>query len=619
MRFSLRKIYWFIITGLAVTLVVSCAQVGSLGGGPKDTAPPEIVEMIPENYSKNFDNGKITIKFNEFIVLDKINEQLLVSPPIKDFPDFRLKGKELVIKFKEDLRENTTYTLFFGDAIKDLTEGNPLHNFTYVFSTGDFIDSLSMTGKLVTAFDLLPVQSAAIMLYRDNNDTIPFDSMPLKVPPYYLSRTDKSGNFFLTGLADDNYLVFALNDKNSNYIFDQPTEEIAFLDTLYHPVYIPLINPEDTTLNDTVSVEVDSLTIELTDSLTQAEIVSDTLSDTISKDSTIELVNLFMFLQKDTVMRLLDNKLIRLNTMQFVFSMPADSVDIIVENKPADSVWFLYKWSKAKDTLTWFLHEPSITVDTFNILFSYKGDTLDYVYMPVKPKEKKLPARKRKKEETKVHYLGLTSNMNDKAIPGSRFYIKFNQPVEYINFDSVLFVKDEDSIWAPEFTFTDSLNMKINLPYKSEPGVHYVLSLPDSCIMDWNGYYNTAKTFDFHSKELKSYGFFALNLKPEKESHYIVQMLNKKERVLKEHYFVKDTSIQYKYLKPGDYLFKIIFDKNNNKKWDTGDYLKKIEPEFVTYYKDLLNIRANWEIEQDWSFDSNEHIPPPLNRKPLKN
>jgi len=274
---------------------------------------------------------------------------------------------------------------------------------------------------------------------------------------------------------------------------------------------------------------------------------------------------------------------------------------------------------KAKDTLTWFLHEPSITVDTFNILFSYKGDTLDYVYMPVKPKEKKLPARKRKKEETKVHYLGLTSNMNDKAIPGSRFYIKFNQPVEYINFDSVLFVKDEDSIWAPEFTFTDSLNMKIDLPYKSEPGVHYVLSLPDSCIMDWNGYYNTAKTFDFHSKELKSYGFFALNLKPEKESHYIVQMLNKKERVLKEHYFVKDTSIQYKYLKPGDYLFKIIFDKNNNKKWDTGDYLKKIEPEFVTYYKDLLNIRANWEIEQDWSFDSNEHIPPPLNRKPLKN
>jgi hypothetical protein len=619
---AIRHFLLYLFLGAVVVLMaVSCAQVGHLGGGPKDKKPPVPLVMIPANYSNNFTGNKIEIKFDEFVKLEKINEQLLISPPVKEMPDFRLKGKSLVIKFKEELRPNTTYSMFFGDAIQDITEGNPLHNFTYIFSTGEFVDSLSMFGHVIGAFDLKPKEAVAVMLYRNNNDTIPFDSLPLLVPPYYLSRTDKEGNYFMTGLADDYYLVFALNDQTNNYIFDQPTEEIAFLDTLYHPVFIPHEdNPIDSVNTDTASFSYDSLHILPVDSLTlNMEQQKDTVADTtaVEADSTngIMPVNLFMFLQKDTVMRLLEAKLIRLNTMRFIFSMPADSVRIRVDFKPEDVQWYAEEWSKSKDTLTWFLHEKAVLPDTFNILFTYSGDTLDYIYLPVKPREKKPGLRKKKKEEEKVHTLGFASNMKGNVKPGTTLYILFNQPLDSVGFDSVLFVNGEDSIYSPEYKFTDSLKRKMVFPYKMEPGMNYLLHLPDSCVKDWNGYYNKEEMLKFNSKELKMYGTLTLNLKPDTTGHYIVQLMNKKEKVLKEKYFTRDTTVFYEYLDPGDYLVKILFDQNGNRKWDTGDYMKGIEPEKVTYYGKLLNIRANWEIEESWSFMSTDSNPPPIKRK----
>ena len=604
-------------------LVVSCAQVGSLGGGPKDKVPPIPVEMIPPNYSSNFKGNKIEIKFSEFVILDKINEQLLVSPPIKEFPDFRLKGKSLVIKFKEPLKENTTYTLFFGDAIKDLTEGNPIHNFTYIFSTGDHVDSLSMMGHVVNAFDLIPREGIAVMLYRNNNDTIPFDSLPLRVPPYYLTKTDKKGDFFITGLADDRFLVFALHDQNNNYVFDQPTEEIAFLDSLYHPYYIePVENSPDTVLSD--STLTDSVTVIETDSLLQdtSLIVSDTINDSllVKPDSTqqpsYEHVQLFLFLQKDTVLRLLEAKLIRLNTLRFFFSTPADELLISVENKTNDSLWYREEWSAQKDTLTWYLKEKNIDIDTFNILFMKNQDTLDYIYLPIKPREKTLNIRKKKKELKKPHFLGFQSNMKGNVKPGQELFIEFNQPIEQIRFDSVLFVSNEDSVFNPPFRFVDSLNRKMVFPYEVEPGSKYMLALPDSCIMDWNGYFNQAAQLVFSSKELKAYGTLTLHVQPENDSSsYILQWLNKKEKLLKQIFFSHDTTVTFQYLDPGDYLLKVIFDRNQNKEWDTGDYLNKIEPEQVTYYHKVITIRSNWELEETWTFDDDDRTVPPLKRK----
>jgi len=171
-----------------VVLLHSCAQPGSLGGGPKDVTPAKVIKCIPDNYSAKFTGDKFTIYFDEYIELDNILQKALLSPPTDKLPEFKVKGKTLQVQFKEELKENTTYSVYFGDAIVDITEKNPLLNFTYVFSTGDLVDSLSIRGTVINSFDLKPLESIYVMLYKDNNDTLPLDSLPLNVKPYYLKK-----------------------------------------------------------------------------------------------------------------------------------------------------------------------------------------------------------------------------------------------------------------------------------------------------------------------------------------------------------------------------------------------------------------------------------------------
>ena len=201
--------------------------MGQLSGGLKDTIPPVVLQSEPQNYSVNFKGQKIEITFNEFITLDNINQQLVVSPPVENRVDVRLKNKTILIDLNNELQDSTTYTLNFGDAIKDNNEGNLLNNFEYVFSTGNYLDSLSVYGRLVNSFDLKPSEDpVSILLYDDLSD-----SAFLKHGPLYVSKTGKEGYFAMNNLRSDTFHIFALKDLNSNFYFDLPNEEIAFLDT----------------------------------------------------------------------------------------------------------------------------------------------------------------------------------------------------------------------------------------------------------------------------------------------------------------------------------------------------------------------------------------------------
>ncbi len=205
----------------------SCAQQGSPSGGPKDEDPPLVLESDPPNYSTRFEAKKIQITFDEFIVLDNVNQQLVVSPPMEEKPEVRLKGKSLFIEFTEELKDSTTYTLNFGSAIKDLHEGNKLLNFEYVFSTGNVLDSLSIRGTLKYAWDhTVPKDPITIMLYEELRDSVPLTEIPL-----YVGRSDDSGVFSINNLKADTFKIFALKDGNYNLLFDLPSEEIAFLDS----------------------------------------------------------------------------------------------------------------------------------------------------------------------------------------------------------------------------------------------------------------------------------------------------------------------------------------------------------------------------------------------------
>ena len=207
-------------------LAQQCANAVAPTGGPKDTVPPKVVQAVPENHNVNFIGKKIEITFDEYITLENANQNVLISPPLSEKPDIKLQNKTVVIKFKEELVPNTTYTINFGSCIKDLHEGNLFKDYVYSFSTGDHIDTLAIAGKVLKADDKKPAEEVYVGLYAADRDNL--DSLPLSAKPNYITKTDKEGKFSLNGLADNKYLVFALKDVNSNLYFDQPNEEVAF-------------------------------------------------------------------------------------------------------------------------------------------------------------------------------------------------------------------------------------------------------------------------------------------------------------------------------------------------------------------------------------------------------
>ncbi len=594
---GLVKIIFFVFV---VFIIYECAHEVMPSGGPKDISPPVVLETEPENGSAHFNSDKFTLTFDEFIQLDNINQKVLISPPMKTLPEFKLRGKSLMIKFKDGLKPNTTYSVNFSDAITDLTEKNPLLNYTYIFSTGDRVDSMNISGTVVNAFDLKPVEDVSVMLYKDDNDTIPLDSMPFRVQPFYLGKTDANGHFMLNGLADEPYLIFALKDLNSNYIYDQPGEEIAFLDSLIMPQYQEPMKA-DTMISDSSVFVPDSGFLKNPQSLADS-LYQDSLKQ---YESQVTYYDLFLFNETDSTQKLLNAKLLRRNTLRFAFSRPIEGVTIEALNFSEDTLWHVAEISAGKDTVTWFV--KNLPVDTLDLLVMHGADTLDLLSQSLIPRQAILRGarnKRKKNEEVRKEYLGFKNNIkNNNLRLDKNPELVFDQPVVKVISDSILLVSGKDSTYSPKFYFADSLHRKIVFPLKLKEDTHYAIVLPDSSVIDWNGLFNKKKTISFGTKSLRDYGVFVLDLTPVYPMSYILQLMTEKEKVLREVYFSSDTTVTFQYLTPGEYVLKLIFDTNGNRKWDSGNYIYKIEPESVTFFPKKVTIRANWEVQEKWNIE----------------
>lgn len=590
--FFFKNKFFLIQIGFSVFLLSmwGCARPTAPTGGPKDLSPPKVIQCVPPNHSANFKGHKFTIYFNEYVQLDKIYQQLMISPPLKHVPDFKLKGKSLIVKLKDTLKRNTTYSVFFGNAIQDLTEGNALKNYTYVFSTGKYVDSLSLRGLVVNAEDLTPEKEVMVMLYPAPNINKAVDTMPTHGKPYYLSRTNDNGYFYFSGLADTTFLLFALQDKNNSLTFDQPNERIAFIDSVVIPQYRPKPIIDSAVLDSSKLLpkyKFDRLEDSLKD-----------IADSIA-NSHLKLYELYMFRQPPLVLKLIDDKLVARNTIQFVFNKQAENIKIISPQLKDSAINFIEKWNIDKDSLTWFLHEPHPDSLTF---FVYEGEKImDTVRLRAIPKEKILK-RKKKKIKPRKLYLSWSSNIMGIIKPGEKLKINFGQPVSNINFDSVLFVSGKDTLLNPPVYFKDSFKMQLVIPFKVVPGTNYQLVIPDSSIANWNGLYNQKISLTFRAKPEKDYGIVVFKVYPKLPGHYIIQMIKNKDKVIEEKYFSKSEEVIFENINPGKYSFRLIFDTNDNGKWDPGNYFLGIEPEKVLEYQKEVTVRANWEIYENWKF-----------------
>lgn len=569
-----------LILGLLIiaTLSQHCANVVSPVGGPKDIQPPMIVETRPENRSVNFDGQRIDLVFDEYLVLDNANQNVLISPPLAVKPTIKLNNKTVSVRFNEKLAPNTTYTIHFGNAIKDLHEGNVFKDYVYSFAIGAILDTFSLAGKVISAQEKKPVEDVFVTLY--DADRSGFDTLPLTTLPNHITKTDKEGRFRFQGLADKDYFVFAVKDANANYYFDLPNEEAAFLDTLVHavcPKSAPPIVQSDTTASSADS----TLTVP-----------SDTLIPTLGDTKALDLT-LYLFSEIDSTQMLLEKKLVDEGQLRFVFRHPAHNVRIATPEILPDSLNLVKVASPQHDTISWYF-TPKVK-DSLWVSIQY--DTL------INDSTQYNLVWKDKRNQTGTKPLTVKNNLNGNCLmPEKDLIFTFTEPVlRYLKQDSASFAVDTLVSYGDlNFVKDDEYGFRYRLQKQLEEGVDYSISLPDSAFFSVRGRTNNAFNVRFHCASDNEFGnLFVTVVPPENLKKVVVLLLNDRGNQLDKQVITEKTKMEFWYLPPGKYKLQAILDADGNEKWSTGNYRAGFLPETIVDFGKDLEIRGGWDIDLD--------------------
>jgi hypothetical protein len=546
-----------------------------------------VLESDPPNYSTHFNAKKIQITFDEYIVLDNVNQQLVVSPPMKQKPEVRLKGKTLFIEFMEELKDSTTYTLNFGSSIKDLHEGNKLLNFGYVFSTGNILDSLSIRGTLKYAWDLtVPEDPITIMLYEDLRDSVPLTEIPL-----YVGRSGDSGVFSINNLKSDTFKIFALKDGNYNLLFDLPTEEIAFLDSALivdSDFFRRIIGPETA---DTLSRHADTTGMK-TDTLVQGP------------DYNAIFVEMDLFTEEVETQYLMEEKREDPRKILFVFARPlTDSFSYrFLPAEPSRSIDFLEVFSAQRDSLTlWLKDSADYRNDSLTVELNYtvrdssdvyvtQTDTLLMTYRKRVVKEKKEQART--KEKLTITTLRASGELD----LNTSLKLDFNVPLWDFRDSLVHLWQIPDTVEVPvpfHIRVDTLLPSRVWIDSEWEPVSKYHLTILPGAFSAFYELEHDTLDLNFRTRDNEYYGQILLTL--DSVSGPVIIQLTSREQVVRQQTVYKSGLFTFSFLTPKDYGIKIIHDLNDNGKWDTGKYLEKRQPEPVEIMPGTITVRSNWD------------------------
>ena len=595
---------------LAVSLVLysACAKIGSVAGGPKDEDPPVVLGSKPGNYSLNFNDDRIEIEFDEFLQLKNTKQELVVSPPLDKEPVVRLKNKSIIIDFESELRDSTTYTLNFGQSITDNNEGNVLENFEFVFSTGNYIDSLGIYGTLINAFDLKTLdEPVTVMLY----DTI-YDSIPYLEIPVFVGKTSKSGIFSMHNIKPGIYKVFALKDGNYNFLYDLPDESIAFLDTTVTllPDYISSMLDSSILMADTIPV--DSARMNLLDST--ATRLDTLLAERAGKYSVS--VDLFLFQEDNTPQYLSDYKRPDPRKLEFYFNRPlVDTFYAGPLNFETGDHWFIREDFTIGDTLVYWIKDSLVyKQDTLILHLNYKvtdsilnyypyDDTVRMVY--TKPSTGRRKTQEAKEEMKEALVLKLNINNKGTMEMYSSIGIIPDHPVAFTDSSKISLFYMEDTVEVNKpFRLTGD-NKRLRryiMDVDWEEGMIYRLFILPGAFTDIYGLTNDTIDMSFTTRSLEYYGKILLTMSNVSEN-LVVQLMSTDLKVLAEKPINHNGTLEFPFLGPAGYKLKVIYDANRNGIWDTGDYLQGIQPERVGFYTGEINIRSNWDLEVSWALE----------------
>ena len=554
-------------------------------GGPKDTIPPVITEIYPIMGQTQVPVSKTQLKimFNEYVKV-KDPKSLFLSPPLEKAPKFKLKGKGVVVYFESDLDSNKTYTLDLTNAIADNNEGNMFPGFTLVFSTGNVIDTMMVTGIVQDCNSLKPLKGATVMLYKDQADSAVF----LKRPDAAV-KTDEWGFFCLRNIQDTVYRVYAIIDENNNNKYDPETEKIAFLDTLFQPVrYV-----------------IDSL----------PELQKYDMKDTLHCLARTTEVELNIFREKPSKQMIVNKERVGDRTAYITFMAPYAQIDSIwIRDVAAENL--ITQFNIMQDSLEIWVNDPKPQPDTMFLSVRYmKTDSLGMLnpfteeIKLLRPKKTagKSSSRDIKKEDTLAVF---KLEAQPETVEQYGFTIEFTYPLVESAFDSLVFrsinPRQQESIGS--YTIRqDSLNLRkyvVTPTEKLQPGYEYFLKVPHRKFRDINGFYNDSSEVKVTLPNDDKLSTLFLNLS-NVHNKYIVDLLNeKRDKVLRQYIVEGDQTLIFPYLKSGKYSIRITEDLNRNGIVDTGILLERKQPEKVMFYKledgtFLIDIPEMMEIEQN--------------------
>ena len=538
---------------IVLIIIAGCANQVAPSGGPKDITPPTVLDYEPDSASVLFTSNTITIKFDEYVILNDVFNQIVISPPLNEKPEYKLKGKTLTISLKDTLKPATTYTINFGQAIKDNTAGNVKENFTYVFSTGSFIDSLQVSGKVIDLLTAAPASKTYVVLYYEPTDTSFTTSKP-----YYFAKTDVTGNFLINNIKAGTYKLYAIEDQNFNYFYDLPNEKIAFQTT------------------------------------------------TLTIDSNITNQKLFLYSENKIKQNLLEAKSTRYGQTRLVFAKNATETKITYTG--SDTSAYLFTRNISNDTIL-FWH-TNYLLDTHQLSISFDTTLIEKI---IETKEYPADSNFLKSYNTftkNVITLAKGGDPNARAewVPEKPIDILFYNPIKTVTNTTIQIL--QDSLPLTDYTLQidsqDARKMRIN--YKWKPEKNYTIIIPEKATQDIFGLYNNADTIKLTVKKTDAFASLSTTIKNTSGNPIIFQFMKFDMTIIDEFYLDMpkfenaDNTYIVKQLNltPGVYKIRAILDTDKNGKWTPGDLSQNRPPESVIFFPVDQNLRANWENEIEW-------------------
>ena len=607
---------WCIMVGLLLVTVINmaCANIGSPDGGPYDEEPPKLLHTSPKFGALKSNATKVVLQFDENVKLDNANEKVIISPPQREMPEIEASGKRITVSILDSLKENTTYTIDFADAIEDNNEGNPMGDYAFTFSTGETIDTMQVSGYVLEASNLEPIKGIVVGLYSLGDDSlgVDFPDSIVKTKEFErISRTDSRGHFVIKGVSKGYYKIFAVKDQDQTYTFSQKSEQMAFTDRILHPTCAPDIR-YDTIWHDTLRYD---------------SIIPRNYTHFYPDD-----VVLTAFVSANQDRQLLKAERPELNHFTLYFTAPSDTFPVIEGLNYDATNQFVLESTVGKDTLTYWLTDSMVyNMDTLTTVFTFmatdtlgqlslKSDTLDLVSKVSKSKLDKLNQQDYEdyvKDWKKEHKRELKENpdlpippmpevfLDIKAAatsldPDKNFDMVFNEPIAMIDTAMIHFAEKVDTLYEERdyFLEQDTLNSrKFRLYAEWIPGKDYVVEIDTGAFVSVYGKRNAGFKKSIKVKGMESYSTLFVTLH-NADSTAIVQLLNGSDKVVKQ-VKAQDGKADFYFINPGTYYLRLFYDLNENGEWDTGDYDAKLYPEPVYYYPREISLKAQWEVSQD--------------------